>query len=401
MTNIYDLRNYATVAFLAVTAAVVAFFLWFSNSLVRDLAAQERARMQIWADATREIVNAVSSSDMAESDHINFLLSIIKANDNIPVLLTDDDGNIIDHRNFNLPEPVDSLNPMYISPANEAFLKSKYEKLSHSPNVIHITIDKGISQHIYYEDSTLLRNLSLFPYIQLAVMLAFVAVVYFAVSASKRAEQNKVWVGLSKETAHQLGTPISSLMAWTELMRETSTDPAMVNEMDKDVRRLSTIASRFSKIGSRPQMEPADLRTVAERSATYMATRISSRVKLTVESCDEPLEVNMSEPLVEWVMENLIKNAVDAMEGHGAIDIRLKCEAGNAVILVSDTGKGMSRKMRKNVFRPGFTTKKRGWGLGLTLAKRIIEQYHSGSIAVAASEPGVGTTFRIQLPLRT
>lgn len=387
-------------AFLAVTAAVVAFFLWFSNSLVHDLAAQERARMQIWADATREIVNAVSSSDMAESDHINFLLSIIKANDNIPVLLTDDAGNIIDHRNFNLPEPVDSLNPMYISPANEAFLKSKYEKLSHSPNVIHISIDKGVSQHIYYEDSTLLRNLSLFPYIQLAVMFAFVAVVYFAVSASKRAEQNKVWVGLSKETAHQLGTPISSLMAWTELMRETGADPAMVSEMDKDVRRLSTIASRFSKIGSRPQMEPADLRHTVEHSASYMATRISSRVKLTVESCAEPLEVNMSEPLIEWVMENLIKNAVDAMEGHGAIDISLTCEAGNAVISVSDTGKGMSRKMRKNVFRPGFTTKKRGWGLGLTLAKRIIEQYHSGLITIAASEPGIGTTFRIQLPLR-
>lgn len=401
MTNIYYLRNYATVAFLAVVAIVVAFFLWFSNSLVRDLAAQERARMQIWADATREIVNAVSSSDMAESDHINFLLSIIKANDNIPVLLTDDNGNIIGHRNFDLPEPVDSLNPMYISPANEVFLKSKFEKLSHSPNVIHISIDNNVSQHIYYEDSTLLRNLSLFPYIQLIVMLAFVAVVYFAVSATKRAEQNKVWVGLSKETAHQLGTPISSLMAWTELLRETGADTSMVEEMDKDVKRLSTIASRFSKIGSQPQREPTDLVNVIQHSAAYMATRISSRVNLTVEACDAPLEVNMSEPLIEWVMENLIKNAVDAMEGLGAIDIKIKREADTAVVLVRDTGKGMSRKMRKNVFRPGFTTKKRGWGLGLTLAKRIIEQYHSGSIVIAASDPGNGTTFRIQLPLIT
>lgn len=397
--NIYDIRRYGTVAFIVIVGVVVAFFLYFSNSLVRDLAVQERARMQIWADATREIVNAVSSADQSESDHIDFLLSIIIANNNIPVLITDDAGNIVDHRNFRLPEPVDSLNPMYVSEANEAYLRQKLEKLSHSPNVIHIAIEPGINQHIYYEDSTLLRNLSLYPYIQLAVMLAFVAVVYVAVSSSKRAEQNKVWVGLSKETAHQLGTPISSLMAWIELMRATDADPEMVEEMDKDVKRLSTIASRFSKIGSRPQMEPVNLNEVVGQSALYMSTRISSRVKLTVDTSPECLEVNMSEPLVEWVMENLIKNAVDAMEAQGSIDIRLSRAGNMAEVLVSDTGKGMSRKMRKNVFRPGFTTKKRGWGLGLTLAKRIIEQYHSGQISVAASEPGKGTTFRILLPL--
>lgn len=397
--NIYDIRRYGTVAFLITVGIVVAIFLWFSNSLVHDLATQERARMQIWADATKEIVNVSAGGDDTESSHIDFLLSIIKANTNIPVLLTDDAGNIVDHRNFHLPEPIDSLNPMYISEANEKYLLGKLEKLSRSPNVIHISIEPGINQHIYYEDSTLLRNLSLYPYIQLIVMLAFVAVVYFAVSSSKRAEQNKVWVGLSKETAHQLGTPISSLMAWIELMRATDADPEMVEEMDKDVKRLSTIASRFSKIGSKPQMEPGDLRDVIEGSARYMATRISSRVKLTVESPDQPLPVDMSEPLVEWVMENLIKNAVDAMEGQGSIDIRLSREANQAIVTVTDTGKGMTRKMRNNVFSPGFTTKRRGWGLGLTLAKRIIEQYHGGQIIVAASEPGRGTTFRITLPL--
>ena len=397
--NIYDIRRYGTVAFLVATGAVVALFLYFSNSLVNDLAEQERARMQIWADATKEIVNATASPDPTASDHIDFLLSIIIANNNIPVLITDDGGNIVDHRNFRLPEPIDSLNPMFISEANEAFLRGKLEKLSHSSNVIHIAIDEGVNQHIYYEDSTLLRHLSLYPYIQLIVMLAFVAVVYFAVNSSRRAEQNKVWVGLSKETAHQLGTPISSLMAWIELMRSMDADPEMVEEMDKDVKRLSTIASRFSKIGSRPQMEDADLAEVVSNPARYMSTRISSRVKLTVEGADEPMDVRMSAPLIEWVMENLIKNAVDAMEAQGAIDISMSRQGNMAEILVTDTGKGMSRKMRKNVFRPGFTTKKRGWGLGLTLAKRIIEQYHSGQICVASSDPGRGTTFRILLPL--
>lgn len=395
--NIYDIRRYGTVAFLVATGAVVALFLYFSNSLVNDLAEQERARMQIWADATKEIVNATASPDPTASDHIDFLLSIIIANNNIPVLITDDGGNIVDHRNFRLPEPIDSLNPMFISEANEAFLRGKLEKLSHSSNVIHIAIDEGVNQHIYYEDSTLLRHLSLYPYIQLIVMLAFVAVVYFAVNSSRRAEQNKVWVGLSKETAHQLGTPISSLMAWIELMRSMDADPEMVEEMDKDVKRLSTIASRFSKIGSRPQMEDADLAEVVSNSARYMSTRISSRVKLTVEGADEPMDVRMSAPLIEWVMENLIKNAVDAMEAQGAIDISMSRQGNMAEILVTDTGKGMSRKMRKNVFRPGFTTKKRGWGLGLSLAKRIVEEYHKGRIYVKNSEIGKGTTFRIEL----
>ncbi len=399
--NIYDIRRYGTVAFLVTAGIVVGVFLWFSNTLVKDLADQERARMQIWADATKEIVNATSGTDESETAHINFLLSIIKANTNIPVLLTDDAGNIVDHRNLNLPEPVDSLNPLFISEANEKYLRHKLEELGKGQNVIHIAIEPGVRQHIYYEDSTLLRNLSLYPYIQLIVMLAFVAVVYFAVSSSKRAEQNKVWVGLSKETAHQLGTPISSLMAWIELMRAEGIDSDMVTEMDKDVRRLSTIASRFSKIGSRPSMEPCDLDETVRRSVQYMSSRISKRVSLSVSTPREATVVNMSEPLIEWVMENLIKNAVDAMEGEGSIDVRVSSDGPMATILVSDTGKGMTRKMRKNVFRPGFTTKKRGWGLGLTLAKRIIEQYHLGQISVLASEPGRGTTFRILLPLAT
>ena len=224
-------------------------------------------------------------------------------------------------------------------------------------------------------------------------------VVYFAVTSSKKAEQNKVWVGLSKETAHQLGTPISSLMAWIELMRDSDADPEMVEEMDKDVKRLSTIASRFSKIGSQPNMESTDLNEVVGRSVSYMSSRISSRIDLSVHLSPEALTVSMSAPLIEWVMENLIKNAVDAMEARGSITVTTFADHGMAVVLVKDTGKGMTRKMRKEVFRAGYTTKKRGWGLGLTLARRIVEQYHGGRIFVSESEPGAGTTFRIQLPL--
>lgn len=395
--NIYDIRRYGTVAFLFASIVVVAVFLYFSNSLVKDLAAQERARMQIWAGATKQIVNAGNGA--ADGTDIDFLLSIIEANTSIPVMLTDDNGNIVLHRNFRLPAPADSSNPLEINEENARFLLEKLSDMRRTTNVIDIEIDSDITQHLYYEDSTLLRNLSLYPYVQLIVMAAFVMVVYFAVTSSKKAEQNKVWVGLSKETAHQLGTPISSLMAWIELMRDSDADPEMVEEMDKDVKRLSTIASRFSKIGSQPNMESTDLNEVVGRSVSYMSSRISSRIDLSVHLSLEALTVSMSAPLIEWVMENLIKNAVDAMEARGSITVTTFADHGMAVVLVKDTGKGMTRKMRKEVFRAGYTTKKRGWGLGLTLARRIVEQYHGGRIFVSESEPGAGTTFRIQLPL--
>lgn len=398
--NIYDLRRYGTLLFLAVAIAVVAFFLYISNSLVNDLSEQERARMQIWADATREIVSISATDEPA--GNIDFLLSIIEENRNIPLLLTDDFGNIINHRNFtDLPEPVDSMQPLYISPANMEFLRKKLATMSQTANVIHIIITPGEVQHLYYEDSTLLKSLSFYPYVQLAVMLAFILVVYFAVSSTKKAEQNKVWVGLSKETAHQLGTPISSLMAWMELLEGMGVDREVVGEMDKDVKRLATIASRFSKIGSVPSMETEDLNSVVSRAVGYMSTRISSRINLTAKLSPEPLPVNLSAPLFEWVMENLIKNAVDAMEGHGSITVNTSCDSTErkAVVEVTDTGKGLQRKHFKTIFNPGYTTKKRGWGLGLALAKRIIGQYHRGEIYVAWSEPGHGTTFRIVLPL--
>lgn len=392
-------RRYSKVAFLIIAIAVVGVFLFVSNHIVTDLAAQERARMQLWADATREIVSSPPGAD------IELPLAIIQANTTIPVLLTDADGNIVDHRNFMLPEPVDSSQPLYISDTNRAFLIDKLQSLRSSGREIAINIAPGLVQHLYYEESRTLRLLSVFPYIQLGVMILFVVVVYIAVSSAKRAEQNKVWVGLSKETAHQLGTPISSLMAWVEMLPSYGVDKEVSIEMDKDVRRLASIASRFSKIGSKPALEPTDINNTVSRITAYMSTRVSSRVKLSVNESTEPLTASVSEPLIEWVMENLIKNAVDAMDGAGSITITtsrvapVKHRADMARINVTDTGKGLTRRDFSAIFRPGYTTKSRGWGLGLTLAKRIVEQYHGGRIFVADSTPGRGTTFTILLPL--
>lgn len=391
------LNRYGKAAFLVTAAAVVGVFLYLSAGLVRDLSAQERSRMEIWADATREILHA-ATEDGSGVD-IDFLLRILESNTTIPVLLTDDRGNILQHRNFVLPEPEDTLAAGTLSPANEEYLKRKLKTLAASPNVIDIEAAPGLTQHLYYEDSTLLKRLSFYPWVVIAVLIAFVVVVYLAMLSTKRAEQNKVWVGLSKETAHQLGTPISSLMAWMELLPELGVDAATVTEMDKDVRRLSTIASRFSKIGSVPQMEPADLNSIVGNATTYMATRISGRIRLTADLAAEPLPVMASAPLFEWVMENLIKNAVDAMDGAGAIHVVTGRDRAHAFIEVTDTGKGIPRKNFKTVFQAGYTTKKRGWGLGLALARRIVAQYHRGDIFVKTSVPGRGTTFRIDLPL--
>ncbi len=398
--NIYEIRRYGTIIFMVVSLAVVGVFLYFSDSLVKDLSEQERSRMQIWADATREIVKASADDSGGASSSIDFLLSIIEGNSNIPVLLTDDEGNIMMHRNFRLPEPVDSLSPLDISEKNLAFLKGKLDDMRHTPNVIKIDMDEAGCQYLYYEDSRLLKALSYYPYIQIVVLMAFILIVYYAVSSTQRAEQNKVWVGLSKETAHQLGTPISSLLAWMELLGDMGVDRETVAEMNKDVKRLSTIASRFSKIGSRPSMDDEDLNEVALRSAEYMSTRISQRINFSIIPSDRPLPVRLSAPLTEWVMENLIKNAVDAMEGKGSITVRIYADKDNAAVDITDTGKGISRKHLKTIFNPGFTTKSRGWGLGLTLARRIIEEYHEGRIYVKQSEPGAGSTFTIEIPLR-
>ncbi len=402
--NIYEIRRYGTWALLLIALVMVGVFVYLSNRLVADLTIQERERMEVWAGATREMARAFTAGNEeagsvadAQEPDLEFLLSILAGNHTIPVLLTDSEGVILDQRNFDLPEPVDSLSPL--SQGNMAYLYEKLEALKKGNNIIQIIISPDNNQYVYYDDSKLLKRLGYYPYIQLAVMLMFIVVIYYALSSTKRAEQNKVWVGLSKETAHQLGTPISSLMAWMEFLDAQGVDPDVVKEMNKDVNRLSTIASRFSKIGSRPSMEVDDLNAVVMHAGEYMATRVSKRIKFTLSPSSFPVKVKMSAPLFEWVMENLIKNAVDAMDGDGAIHVSVDVEGETAHVTVSDTGKGIPRKNFKTIFNPGYTTKTRGWGLGLTLAKRIIDQYHGGHIYVKESEPGRGTTFRIDLPL--
>ncbi len=390
---------------MAVSLVLAGAFLWISNNLVKDLAKQERDRMEIWADATKELASMsgepVSDSTMAMPADIDFLFSIIERNHNIPVLLVDDHDQILQYRNFNLPEPIDSLNPMALSQANEQYLEKKLVNLKKSPNKIDIKIDQSTTQHLYYEDSDVLRRLAYYPYIQLAVLLLLLGIAYFALISVKKAEQNKVWVGLSKETAHQLGTPISSLMAWTQLLGSMGVDKDMVADMDKDVSRLSKIADRFSKIGSMPEKELEFINEAVASSLEYMSKRIPKRVNLSLHLADkENCGVMLCQSLFEWVMENLTKNAVDAMGGEGSIDISVKSRGLQcATILVSDTGKGIPRGRFKTVFNPGYTTKKRGWGLGLTLVKRIIEEYHDGKIFVKESELGKGTTFCIEIPI--
>lgn len=393
MANIYDNRRIWKTVFLAVSLVLVAFFLHISNNLVDDLADQERERMEIWANATKALTSAQSSD-------IDFYLSIIKNNNNIPVLLVDDNDNILMSRNFKMPEPVDSLMPDLLSDANRAFLAKRLKALKKTNNHIPIKIDGATTQHIYYEDSTLLTSMSYLPRIQIAVMIIFVIIVYLAVMSTKKAEQNKVWVGLSKETAHQLGTPISSLMAWVQMLEASGVDKEIVEDMDKDVNRLSMIADRFSKIGSKPEMKLEPVCESVRQGLDYMRARISTSVALSVNLPDDDRNVMLCRPLFAWVIENLCKNAVDAMQGKGSLNVTAGYDLRTAFIEVTDTGKGIARKNFKTVFSPGFTTKKRGWGLGLTLAKRIIEEYHGGRIFVKWSEIGAGTTFRIELPIK-
>ena len=327
-------------------------------------------------------------------------------------MVTDADKNILEYRNYELPDRVaDGEHVMFsdLSERNQRFLEKRLAKATGSksldrivkedPHFIPVEVYPGVNQYIYYEDSILLRRLSLYPYVVLAVMIVLVLIIYTAVVYTKKAEQNRVWVGLSKETAHQLGTPISSLMAWSQYLEAIGTDHEVTSEIDKDVKRLSKIAERFSKIGSRPDLELEYLNQTIESSLEYMRGRISGKVSLNFHFGEDDYGVMVSTSLFEWVMENLTKNAVDAMAGVGEIHITTGTAKGCVWIEVRDTGKGIPRKNFAKVFSPGYTTKERGWGLGLTLVKRIIEEYHDGRIFVKESEIGQGTTFRIELPL--
>ena len=375
-------------AMIVVALVISAVSLVVSRKLANDLFEEEVQKMKVWAEAMRSLTVADENTDLT------LVLSVINSNHTIPVVVLDKDGYVLASRNLK-PEPhgEDSV----------SVLQSAVTDMKENGECMTMDCTTKTSENkdfirIYYKESTMLHRLSVYPYVQLLVVCVFGLVCVFFLLASKRAEQNHVWVGLSKETAHQLGTPISSLMAWSEVLKETYPDDPLLKEMDKDVQRLQLIAERFSKIGSAPELEKMDLRPVVKRVADYYDRRTSSKVLF---SCDLPSEVvcvNMSAPLFEWVIENLCKNAVDAMQGKGSIRIEVgECEQ-KVYIDLSDTGKGIARKNFKTVFKPGFTTKKRGWGLGLSLAKRIVEVYHHGRIYVKCSEEGKGTTFRVELP---
>jgi hypothetical protein len=372
---------------LVVIAVVIAVAsLLVSHFLVDDLSNEARKKMEVWAQALHTLNEADENTDLS------LVLSVMEGNHTIPVIVLDKDGHVADYRNIQIhaDDAKDTI----------AFVEQMGKRMKAADRYIKIQIgDSADYQLVCYDDSVMLKRLAAWQYVQLGIVLIFVVVAIFALLSSKRAEQNKVWVGLSKETAHQLGTPISSLMAWTEVLKENYPDDKLLPEMDKDVKRLERIAERFSKIGSVPEPVDTSMKEVIQHVIDYMNHRTSQKVNIICNMPAEDVILQMNASLFEWVIENLCKNAVDAMEGEGTITISLWKENKNVIIEVADTGKGIMKKDIKHVFTPGFTTKKRGWGLGLSLAKRIVEEYHRGKIFVKSSEIGKGTTFCIEMPL--
>lgn len=374
--------------FIAVASLVVSHF------LVDDLKQEERTRMEVWAEAMKTLNQADEHTDLS------LVLKVINENNTIPVIVLDAHDQAQLYRNVELEGKTqqDSL-------LNASILGKKWKRSGH-----FIAFDSNISSHgpsqvsssdaiyVCYDDSVMLKRLAIYPWVQLAVVLLFVFIAIFALMTMKKAEENKVWVGLSKETAHQLGTPISSLMAWTEVLKETYPQDELIPEMDKDVKRLQLIADRFSKIGSEPTLSPTSLQEVICHVVSYMDRRTSKSIQMITELPDHPVMVSLNAALFEWVIENLCKNAVDAMGGEkGKITLHVEDAVSQVFIEVADTGKGIKKKDLRNIFRPGYTTKQRGWGLGLALSRRIVEIYHRGKIGVKKTELGKGTTFQIVL----
>jgi Signal transduction histidine kinase len=374
--------------FFVVAAIIAVTSVWITNHLVDELKEEERKKIENWAEA----IKAISSQPIDEeidpdafNVYNNLILNILYGNTTIPVIWTDDQRQVLGQNNLK----DDSL-----------FLQQKVKEFAKKHEPIVIELDEDIHQYVFYDDSTVLKQLQWFPFIQLAVVFALMLISFLALNSSKKAEQNKVWVGLSKETAHQLGTPISSLMAWVEYLKSKNLDIKLLDEMDKDVQRLKVIAERFSKIGSNPEPEPMNLKQEVENAINYMGKRISSKVNISLDFPYEDIIVMMNDSLFGWTIENLIKNAVDAMDGQGDIHIKAQLKGNKVLMDVSDTGKGIPKSKFDAVFHPGYTTKKRGWGLGLSLVRRIIESYHKGKIYVYKSEPGKGTTFRMELRVK-
>ena len=355
----------------------------YTNWLVDQMSIQERKSVELWAEAMKRLVDTENGS----SQDLTFLQSIIGNNTSIPIIWTSDDGTILGDRNITYNEKRKSI-----------ILQQELNKMRDEKEPIEIILSEDTTQYLYYRNSNLLQNLRYFPLAQFGVIMLFITVSYFAFSSSRKAEQNQVWVGMSKETAHQLGTPISSLMAWVEILKMKNVNEDMISEIEKDVSRLEKITERFSKIGSAPELFTDDLKKVLQSSISYLENRCSKKVKFILDlNEDTHYDVPHNAALFSWVIENLCKNAIDAIESDGVISLHLIQKNNQLILDISDNGKGIPKSQFKTIFEPGYTTKRRGWGLGLSLAKRIIENYHNGKIFIKHSEIGKGTTFRITL----
>ena len=364
---------------LTILLVIVVLSVSFTTRLANKFAEEEYRKIELWAEATRQLIMA------DEDDNIDLILSVMEGNTTIPVYMVDSAHQLLLSRNVREPKHY-----------KEEFYQQRINNLRLSQEPIVVQVNEEVTQYIYYEDSILLRRLYWFPYVQLAVIIAFIAIAVIALIMAQRSEQNSLWVGLSKETAHQLGTPISSLNAWNELLKATYPNDALLPQMDEDIRRLQMIAERFSKIGSQPTLNQEALLPIVQSAMEYMRVRTSNKITYTLHA-DTDCQVMVCKPLFEWVIENLCKNAIDSMEGKGEITLSLTKQENKVHLDITDTGKGIDRRHFKTIFKPGYTSKKRGWGLGLSLAKRIIEDYHRGKLFVKQSQIGVGSTFRITL----
>ncbi len=378
--NILLKKRQWKIGFLLFAGFIVLGSIFYTSNLVKELSIEEEKKVKLWAEALASI-----DSDLNQDSRL--LLKILEQNETIPIILTNEESEIIDHRNLKFSKK-DSI----------AELQNELHKMKSGGFSFEIEL-YGVKTILYYDDSSLLKQLALYPFIQLGLIFFLVLLAYLVFSFTKKAEQDQVWVGMSKETAHQLGTPISSLLAWVELLKASDFDKNLSQEMGKDVERLEVIAERFSKIGSKPVLISNDIKLILEDSINYLKKRSSNKVVFTV-NMDENIEFKpaINKELFSWVIENTTKNAIDAMSGAGHLSFDLSKLQNNLCLDISDTGKGIHKKQFHAIFEPGYTTKKRGWGLGLSLAKRIIEEYHGGKIYVLRSELGKGSCIRILLP---
>jgi len=353
----------------------------YTQSLVKSLKDEERKKVQMWAEATR-LINSADSTQ-----NLEFLFSIIENNNTVPVILTDGHDNIIAVRNIDQGKGEGS-----------GHLGTSIERMKSENDPIIIDLGGGFVNRIYYKDSIILTQLIYYPYVQLGLIIMFILVSYQALSSSRKAEQNRVWVGMSKETAHQLGTPTTSLSGWIEILQNDYPEIQVTKELALDVKRLEKVTERFSKIGSKPDLSEENIISLVQNSVDYLKSRSSNKVLFVLTfSPDEEIVAPVNPALFEWVIENVCKNAIDAIEGSGEVTVRVTEDDKYAIIDISDTGKGIPKSAYKKIFNPGYTTKKRGWGLGLSLSKRIIDEYHHGKIFVKSSEIGKGSCIRIMM----